>query len=68
MVVIEKTTVEYSGDRNNPKLNQFMNKYLRDRTIYDLSFWDIGYTYDLGQTPTSDWVGARYKNEFEYNP
>lgn len=67
MVAIEKTTVGFPGERN-PQLDQFMNTCLRDRTIYDLSFWDMGYTYDLGQTPTGDWIGTRYQKEFEYNP
>lgn len=67
MVVIEKTAVR-NPNECNPQLHQFMNTCLRDRTIYDLSFWDIGYTYDLGQTPTGDWIGTRYQQEFEYNP
>ena len=68
MVFIEKTTVEYAGDYRNPQLNQFMNKCLGDRTFYDLSFWDAGYTYELGQTPTGDWLGTCHQKEFEYNP
>lgn len=64
MLIAEKTNVEYAKDS---KLSQFMNA-LRDRTIYNLSFWDIGYTYDLGQAPNGDWLGIRSVSEFEYNP
>ncbi|WP_275994017.1 hypothetical protein [Argonema antarcticum] len=39
-----------------------------DRIIYTLSFWDIGYTYEIGQAPTGDWLGVRSLLEFGYNP
>jgi len=69
MVFIKKTTVEYASDKyNGRKLSQFMNKCLSDRTIYDISFWDIGYTYELGKTSVGDWIGKRYQSEFDYNP
>ncbi|MBD2210292.1 hypothetical protein H6G27_10425 [Nostoc linckia FACHB-104] len=69
MVMIEKPTVEYASDAyNSRKLSQFMNKCLSDRTLYTISFWDIGYTYEVGQTPAGDWIGVRSTSEFEYNP
>jgi hypothetical protein len=69
MVVIEKPTVEYAGDAyNSRKISQFMNKCLSDRTLYNISFWDVGYTYQVGQTPAGDWIGVDSKSEFEYNP
>lgn len=66
MLIVEKTNIEYVKD--SKKLSQFMNAKLRDRTIYNLSFWDIGYTYELGQASNGDWLGVRFVSEFEYNP
>ncbi|MEH1807349.1 hypothetical protein [Nostoc sp.] len=69
MVFLEKRTVEYADDGyNSRKLSQFMNQCLRDRTCYSISFWDVGYTYEVGQTPAGDWLGVRSQSEFEYNP
>jgi hypothetical protein len=69
MVVIEKTKFGYASDNySSPKLSQFMNTGLGDRTFYNLSFWDIEYTYEIGQTPVGDWIGRRSWSEFEYNP
>ncbi|BAZ11928.1 hypothetical protein NIES4071_37560 [Calothrix sp. NIES-4071] len=69
MVMIQPLTVEYVNDAHNSrKLNQFMNECLNHRTLYDLSFWDIGYTYKVGQTPAGDWIGVWSQSEFEYNP
>ena len=69
MVFFKKRTIEYADGRyNSRKLSQFMNKCLRDRTYYSISFWDIGYTYEVGQTPAEDWLGVRSTSEFEYNP
>ncbi|MHC5740355.1 MAG: hypothetical protein ACYTXT_00355 [Nostoc sp.] len=69
MVFLEKRTVEYADDGyNSRKLSQFMNQCLRDRTCYSISFWDVGYTYEVGQTPAGDWLGVRSQGEFEYNP
>lgn len=65
MVVIEKTTVEYCDDKSR-KISQFMNKCLRDRTRYELNFRDIRYSYELGQTPTGDWIGTRYNSSNYY--
>lgn len=69
MVFLEKRTVEYADDGyNSRKLSQFMNQCLRDRTCYSISFWDVGYSYEVGQTPARDWLGVRSQGEFEYNP
>lgn len=46
----------------------FMNQCLSDLTEYYLSFWDIGYHYEVGRTPANDWIGHRSIAEFEYNP
>jgi hypothetical protein len=66
MIFQEKTNVEYAG--SGRKLSQFMNQFLRDRTQYSISFWDIGYFYEVGQTPDGDWIGTRGQSEFDYNP
>lgn len=67
MVILEKPpTVEYAY--NSSKISEFMNQCLRDHTLYSLSFWDVAYTYEVGQTPAGDWIGWRSQSEFEYNP
>ncbi|MEH2378337.1 MAG: hypothetical protein V7K27_05440 [Nostoc sp.] len=69
MVFLEKRTVEYTDGRyNSRKLSQFMNQCLHNRTDYSISFWDVGYTYEVGQTPAGDLLGVRSQSEFEYNP
>ncbi|MEH2245512.1 hypothetical protein [Nostoc sp.] len=77
MVIVEKLTVECADNEyNSRKLSQFMNQCLSDRTLYSISFWDVGYTYEVGQTPAGDWIGVRClrravtpsQNQFEYNP
>ncbi|MEH2089362.1 hypothetical protein [Nostoc sp.] len=69
MVFLEKRTVEYADNSDNSrKLSQFMNQCLANRTDYNISFWDVGYTYEVGQTPAGDWIGVRSQGEFEYNP
>lgn len=69
MVSREKPKVNYADNGDNSrKLNQFMNQCLRDRTRYSISFWDISYTYELGQAVTGDWLGISSTTEFEYNP
>ncbi|RUS96665.1 hypothetical protein DSM106972_086880 [Dulcicalothrix desertica PCC 7102] len=69
MVVVEQLTLEYANDNyNSRKFSQFMNECLNHRTAYSLSFWDIGYTYEVGQTPAGDWIGVWTQSEFEYNP
>ncbi|MDF5710101.1 MAG: hypothetical protein PUP90_21140 [Nostoc sp. S4] len=35
---------------------------------YSISFWDVGYSYEVGQTTAGDWIGVRTQSEFEYNP
>lgn len=64
MLTVEKTNILYGSD----KLSQFFKVKLGACAIYRLSFWDIGYTYEVGQTPTGDWLGVRSLLEFEYNP
>ncbi|BAY81096.1 hypothetical protein NIES267_05610 [Calothrix parasitica NIES-267] len=69
MVEIKNLTVEYSSNHNNSrKISQFMNQCLKSRTQYEIGFWDIGYTYEVGQTPAGDWIGITSECEFEYNP
>ncbi|MBD2184852.1 hypothetical protein H6S82_20995 [Planktothrix sp. FACHB-1355] len=70
MLIVEKTNVGYRSKEYNhiPKLNEFFNTKLGEKAIYNLSFWDIGYYYEIGQTPTGDWLGVRSLLEFEYNP
>ncbi|MEH2372758.1 hypothetical protein [Nostoc sp.] len=84
MVFLEKRTIEYADGRyNSRKLSQFMNQCLANRTYYNISFWDLDYTYEVGQTPAGDWLGVRCllyetlcerravtpsQGEFEYNP
>jgi hypothetical protein len=69
MLILEKTAVEHiRGTEGNRKMSQFMNQCLSDRTIYNLSFWDIAYSYEMGKTPTDDWIGVSSRGEFEYNP
>lgn len=69
MVTIKSVDVEYSSNYlNGRKISQFMNQCLKSRTKYEISFWDIGYTYEVGQTPAGDWIGTNSKYEFEYNP
>lgn len=69
MITIESVDVEYSSNYlNGRKISQFMNQCLKSRTEYEIGFWDIGYTYEVGQTPAGDWIGITSQCEFEYNP
>jgi hypothetical protein len=69
MVFVEKLTGDYiSHIHNRHKLSQFMNKCLQYHTRYSINFWDVGYSYEIGQTPTGDWIGVSCQSEFEYNP
>jgi len=72
MLVRQKTSVEYveglRGRSNSRDISQFMNKMLKERTTYLLSFWDVAYSYELAKTPTDDWLGVHSIGEFEYNP
>jgi len=53
---------------NSRKISKFMNQCLKSRIKYNIAFWDIGYTYEVGQTPDGDWIGTSCEYEFEYNP
>jgi hypothetical protein len=68
MLVLRKPAAESLDAYSSQEITQFMNRCLRDRTLYSLSFWDISYTYEFGQTPANDWIGVRSRGEFEYNP
>jgi hypothetical protein len=64
-VTISNPTIEYKDDN---RISEFMNKCLSDRTRYTMSFWDVGYIYEIAKTPDNDWIGIRSSVEFEYNP
>ncbi|MFN6529064.1 hypothetical protein [Nostoc sp. ChiSLP03a] len=69
VIILEKPNVHYAGDAyDSLKLSEFMNQCLRHRTLYNISFWDVRYTYQGGQTPAGDWIGVHSRSEFEYNP
>ena len=55
-------------ENNRDKISRFMNRYLKNRKCFTLSFWDVGCGYDLGCTPTGDWIGFKHSRVFEYNP
>ncbi len=68
MITIESLNVEYSSNHaRSRKIDQFMNQ-MRSPTKYNIGFWDVGYTYEVAQTPISDWIGYSSYSEFEYNP
>lgn len=50
------------------RIGRFMNRYLKNRKRFTFSFWDVGCGYDIGCTPTGDWIGFKYEDEFIYNP
>ncbi|MHC5719508.1 MAG: hypothetical protein ACYTX0_47545 [Nostoc sp.] len=55
MVFLEERTVEYADNSDNSrKLSEFMNQCLHNRTYYNISFWDLDYIYEVGQTPAGD--------------
>lgn len=56
----------WNNDRD--RISRFMHKHLKNRKCFTVSFWDVGYGYDLGCTPTGDWIGFKEYKEFEYNP
>ena len=69
MVTVEELINYNSSDcHNNPELQQFIKQNLQSNTRYSIGFWDIGYTYEVGQTPEDDWIGIMSEYEFEYNP
>lgn len=52
----------------NPHTDDLPSLCLQDRTYCQISFWDRGYSYEFGKTPTNDWIGTKFESEFEYNP
>lgn len=69
MVVINKLTRKHLHNYYyNLEVVEFMNQNLQDLTDYNITFWAIAYTYEVGQTPTGDWIGYSGYDEFEYNP
>lgn len=72
MLVRKAISVEYvegSQSRSNSRrISQFMNKRLKARTAYSISFFDIACFYELGRTPGNDWIGTYSMGEFEFNP
>ncbi len=69
MLTWQLTQIEYADDYNHSqRLSQFMNQCLENRTQIKVSFWDIGYSYEVGCTPANDWIGIYSYAEFEYNP
>ena len=64
-ISITPINIEYKDDAN---ISKFMNKCLSDRTRYTVSFWEVGYIYELARTEDFDWMGVRSSIEFEYNP
>lgn len=67
MLIVSKLDSE-RGAYNIPKLYQFLTSSLQDFKVYQLSFWDIGYIYEVGRAATGDWLGVSSMAEFEYNP
>lgn len=70
MLTVEDSALEFSSNEygDSRKLTQFFIAKLGDPKIYSLSFWDIGYIYEVAETPTGDWLGVRKILELEYNP
>ena len=69
MLWSQQRTIEYGYEtHDHDRIGQFMHQCLRDHIHYSLSFWDIGYTCEVGKTPANDWIGVRSIMEFEYNP
>ncbi|GGA06795.1 nuclease A inhibitor family protein [Okeania sp. KiyG1] len=70
MLKVEDSTLDFSCSEcgDSRKLCQFFINHLGGPKIYSLSFWDIGYIYEVAETPTGDWLGLRRILEFEFNP
>ncbi|NES71699.1 MAG: hypothetical protein F6K24_44110, partial [Okeania sp. SIO2D1] len=70
MLRVEDSDLKFSSDEceDSRKLCQFFIAKLGDQKIYSLSFWDIGYIFEVAETPTGDWLGVRKMVEFDYNP
>jgi hypothetical protein len=47
---------------------KFMQTALMGHRTFSVSFWDLGYHYEIARTPSGDWIGTRQLMEFEYNP
>jgi hypothetical protein len=68
MVIRSQTDLLVQNNPNHKNVIQFMDQSLGDRHCLSISFWDLHYAYEIGQTPSGDWVGVRFFAEFEYNP
>ncbi|MDY7007874.1 MAG: nuclease A inhibitor family protein [Cyanobacteriota bacterium] len=68
MLKIENRYIEFRSNEYNRKLSQFFHTQLHQPKTYSFSFWDIGYIYQVAETPTGDWLGVRKMVEFDYNP
>ena len=68
MVIRSQTDLPVQNNPSNKNVIQFMDQSLGDRHCLSISFWDLHYAYEIGQTPSGDWVGVRFFVEFEYNP
>ncbi|WP_202220016.1 hypothetical protein [Okeania sp. KiyG1] len=68
MLKLENRDIEFRSNEYNRKLSQFFQTQLHQPKTYSLSFWDIGYIYQVAETPTGDWLGVRKMVEFDYNP
>ncbi|GGA06810.1 nuclease A inhibitor family protein [Okeania sp. KiyG1] len=70
MLIVEDSDLEFSSDESGDsrKLCQFFIDKLGDPKIYSLSFWDIGYIFEVAETPNGDWLGVQKILEFDYNP
>ncbi|MGK7923526.1 MAG: nuclease A inhibitor family protein [Trichodesmium sp.] len=68
MLKVENIDVELRSNEYNRKVSQFFQTQLHQPKTYSLSFWDIGYIYQVAETPTGDWLGVRKMVEFDYNP
>ncbi|NEP80474.1 MAG: hypothetical protein F6K39_21275 [Okeania sp. SIO3B3] len=68
MLKVENRYIEFRSNEYSRKLSQFFHTQLQQPKTYSLSFWDIGYIYQVAETPTGDWLGVRKMVEFDYNP
>ena len=68
MLKVENRYIQFRSNEYNRKLSQFFQTQLHQPKTYSLSFWDIGYIYQVAETPTGDWLGLRTIVEFEFNP
>jgi hypothetical protein len=68
MVIRSQADLPVPNNPNNKNVIQFIDRNLGDRHCVSISFWDLHYAYEIGQTSSGDWVGVRFFAEFEYNP